>query len=113
MTGAAILGIEQPFHPIGQPFAEYETDGFDMSIFTTAKPSYAEVLEVRAGRVAMVRDFITGRHTGGARRAAPNPWAPEHQETVLACLGVILSEEWDHLRYAVRDLDTLEARSEA
>ena len=35
----AILGVAQPFHPIGQPFAEYETDGFDMSIFTASTPS--------------------------------------------------------------------------
>ena len=54
----AILEIEQPFHPIGQPDASFETDGRDMSIFATVTPSYAEVLEVRAGRVAMVRDFL-------------------------------------------------------
>src|SRR4051794_15168732 len=56
--GRAILGIEQPYHPIGQPNAEYETDGHDPSVFSTVTPSYAEVLEVRAGRVAMVRDFL-------------------------------------------------------
>jgi hypothetical protein len=33
--GRSILGIERPFHPIGQPNAEYETDGNDMSIFAT------------------------------------------------------------------------------
>ncbi|TDO46425.1 pentapeptide repeat protein [Kribbella sp. VKM Ac-2527] len=54
----AILEIEQPFHPIGQTDAGAEDNGLDMSIFTTATPSYAEVLEVRAGRVAMVRDFL-------------------------------------------------------
>ena len=48
--GRAILDIEQPFHPTGQPNVEYETDGNDMSIFATATPSYADVLEVRAGR---------------------------------------------------------------
>lgn len=55
--GGPILGIDQAFHPIGQPNAEYETDGNDMSVFTTVTPSYAEVLDVRAGRVAMVRDL--------------------------------------------------------
>ena len=29
-----------------------------MSVFSTAAPSYDEVLEARAGRVAMVRDFL-------------------------------------------------------
>ena len=28
--------------------------------------------------------------------------------TVLACLHVILNEEWEHHRYAVRDLEVLE-----
>lgn len=34
---------------------------------------------------------------------------PEYPETTLSCLHVILREEWEHLRYAVRDLDTIEA----
>ena len=37
--------------PIGQPNAGYETNGNDMPVFTTVTPSYAEVLEARAGRV--------------------------------------------------------------
>ena len=31
--------------------------------------------------------------------------------STLSCLHVILGEEWEHHRYAVRDLDTLTARS--
>jgi hypothetical protein len=30
---------------------------------------------------------------------------------VLECLHVILNEEWEHNRYAVRDLESLEART--
>ena len=74
--GRAILEIEQPFHPIGQPNAEYETDGNDMSIFTTVTPSYAEVLEVRAGRVAMVRDFLATVTSEAAGRDAHEPVGP-------------------------------------
>ena len=109
----AILGIDQPFHPIGQAGPGAEDDGLDMSIFTTVTPSYAEVLEVRAGRVAMVRDVlatVTSDELAAARR---NPWAPEYPETTLSCLHVILEEEWEHHRYAVRDLDTIEAGSGA
>lgn len=104
----AILGIGQPFHPIGQPFAEYEMDGFDISIFTASKPSYAEVLDVRAGHVAMVRDYLATVTTEVLDETRPNPWAPEHDVAVSACLRVILNEEWEHHRYAVRDLDALE-----
>ena len=111
--GRAILGIEQPFHPIGQPNAEYETDGNDMSVFATAIPSYTDLLEVRAGRVAMVRDFLATVTSDDLAQARKNPWAPEYPETVLSCLHVILNEEWEHHRYAVRDLDTIDATPSA
>ena len=111
--GRAILELEQPFHPLGQPNAEHEADGFDMSVFTTDTPSYAEVLEVRAGRVAMVRDFLATVTPDELAATRTNPWDPEHPETVLSCLHVILEEEWEHHRYAVRDLDAIEAESHA
>ena len=109
--GRAIMENEQPFHPIGQPHAEYEADGNDMSVFATVTPSYAEVLEVRAGRVAMVRDYLATVTTAELAAARKNPWAPEYPETVLSCLHTILEEEWEHHRYAVRDLDAIEAGS--
>jgi hypothetical protein len=111
--GRAILQIEQPFHPIGQLSAGAEDDGLDMSIFTTVTPSYAEVLDVRAGRVAMVRDFLATVTSEVLAWTRTNPWAPDYQETALSCLHVILNEEWDHHRYAVRDLDAIEAKSAA
>lgn len=111
--GGPILGIDQAFHPIGQPNAEYETDGNDMTVFTTVTPSYAEVLDVRAGRVAMVRDFLTTVTSDELAATRRNPWDPGHQETTLSCLHVILEEEWEHHRYAVRDLDAIEAESDA
>jgi len=111
--GRAILDVGQPFHPIGQPNAEYETDGYDLSIFATVAPSYADVLEVRAGRVAMVRDFIAAVTSDDLAAVRKNPWAPEYPETILSCLHVILGEEWEHHRYAVRDLDAIEAKYDA
>jgi hypothetical protein len=104
----AILDVDQPLHPLGQPNAEYEMDGNDMSVFATTAPTWAEVLEVRAGRVAMVRDHldtITDEDLASPRR---NPWAPDHPETVRSCLHTILEEEWEHLRFALRDLDKIE-----
>jgi DinB superfamily/Pentapeptide repeats (8 copies) len=111
--GRAILEIEQPFHPIGQLDSGTEDDGVDMSIHTTTvTPSYAEVLEVRAGRVAMVRDFLATATPEGLSATRSNPHAPEHPETVLSCLRVVLEEEWEHHRYAVRDLDAIETKSD-
>ncbi len=111
--GRAILQIDQPFHPIGQPNAEFETDGNDMSVFTTETPSYAEVLEVRAGRVAMVRDFLGAITSVELTTTRENPHDPDYPETIVSCLHVILGEEWEHHRYAVRDLDAIEATSDA
>jgi hypothetical protein len=111
--GRAILGIEEPYHPIGQPHAEYETDGYDLSVFAMATPSYADVLEVRVGRVAMVHDFLATVTSDDLAAARRNPWAPEYPETVLSCVHTILREEWEHHRYAVRDLDTIDATSSA
>lgn len=105
--GRAILRIEQPFHPIGQLDAGTEEDGLDQSVFTTVTPSYDEVLEARAGRVAMVRDFLAKVTSDELAETRNNPHAPDHQETVLSCLHVILDEEWEHQRYAVRDLDAI------
>src|SRR5215475_1603710 len=81
--GRAILGIEQPYHSLGQPDSSAAGDGLDMSIFTTVTPSYAEVLEVRAGRVAMVRDFLATTTPKLLAETRKNPHAPEYPETVL------------------------------
>ena len=81
-----------------------------MSIFATAIPSYSEVLEARAGHVAMVREFLATVTSGELAAARSNPHDPECPETTLSCLHVILEEEWEHHRYAVRDLDAIEAK---
>ena len=54
----------------------------------------------------MVREFLTTVTPDELATTRQNPWAPEYPETTLSCLQVILEEEWEHHRYAVRDLDT-------
>lgn len=110
--GKAVLQVEQPYHPLGMVDSGTASDGFDTSVFTSEKPSYADVLDGRASRVAMVRDFlatVTPEVLGEERK---NPHAPQYPETVLSCIHTILEEEWEHHRYAVRDLDALTAKSE-
>ena len=105
-----IEGIRAPFHPLGQPndgFAEY---GYDASVFTLGVPAYSEVLEARAGRVAMVRGFLARLTDGDLEDRHPNPWNQDREQSTRSCLHVILSEEWEHLRFAVRDLDALAKR---
>ncbi|HEX6054544.1 MAG TPA: DinB family protein [Intrasporangium sp.] len=108
--GKAILEKDQPYHPAGLPNDDDEGNGtqaYDPSVFAAALPSFDEVLAARADRQAMVRDFlarVTQEELAMPRR---NPHAPAIDETVLSCLRTILEEEWEHHRYAVRDLDAL------
>jgi hypothetical protein len=108
--GGAILEIGQPFHPVGLTDTGTGSRGLDPSIFVTTVPSYTEVLEARAGRVAMVREFLASVTPAELATARKDPHNPQHLETTLSCLHVILEEEWEHYRYAVRDLDAIEAK---
>lgn len=106
--GKAILELDRPFHPAG--LADDSASGADDgSVVADEAPPFAEVLRVRAGRQAMVRDFLAGSTPEHLAQPRRNPHAPEHQESVLSCLRTILEEEWEHHRYAVRDLGALEA----
>ena len=60
----------------------------------------------------MVRDFIAGVTPADLTATRANPWAPDHAESVLTCVHTILDEEWEHHRYAVRDLDLIESGAE-
>jgi hypothetical protein len=107
--GRAVLEIRQPFHPVGLPDAGTEEDGLDMSVFASVTPSYSEVLEARAGRTAMVREFLSAVTSAELAAARKNPHDPGYPETTLSCLHVVLNEEWEHHRYALRDLAAIEA----
>ena len=105
----AILDLDQPHHPIGVANPDAADNGLDVSVFTTTKPTYDEVLQVRADHVAMVRDYLAEVTPADLTVLRKNPWSPSKEMTTLACLHVILQEEWEHLRFAVRDLDSLDA----
>jgi hypothetical protein len=110
--GKAILELDQPFHPLGQTDDGFVADGHDTSVFTTEVPTYAEVLEARSDREGMVRDYLASVTPDVLAEPRRNPHAPEHEESVRSCLHVILEEEWEHLRYALRDLDAIQAGSD-
>jgi hypothetical protein len=61
----------------------------------------------------MVGEFLATVTADELVATRKNPWAPDHQETTLSCLHVILQEEWEHHRYAVRDLDAIQAKYDA
>ena len=105
----AVLKVEDPLSPLGQPFAEYATDGFDTSVFVKETPAYDDVLAVRAERVGMVTDYLASATEADLAAPCRHPWAPDREVPALHCLHTVLDEEWSHLRFALRDLDALEA----
>lgn len=102
--GKAILERSRPYHPAGLPNDD-ASPAVDASGFSAEPPSFSEVLQARADRQAMVRRYIAGVTSEELGAPRKNPHAPDYPETVLSCLRTILEEEWEHHRYAVRDLD--------
>ncbi len=74
-------------------------------------PRYEDVLAARAARQAQVRDFLSTATPEVLDEELPSPNDPSQTETARQCVQVILEEEWEHLRFATRDLDALEAGS--
>ena len=103
-----ILGVEQPFHEIGQIFTGAGEMGFDMSIFRADPPAYEEILAVRAERQGLVTDFLATATEDLLAEERENPWGGgDWRPSVGDCIRVILEEEWAHLRYVRRDLALL------
>lgn len=109
-----ILDQENPFHPYGLPQTAYRpADAATLGLELDARPSYADVVAVRAERMATVRaivDGLTDADLGRPVRLTPAPGYPDEPRVVADCLATVLEEECDHYRYAVRDLDILNSR---
>ena len=112
-AGRAILEEPMPYHRIGLPQPGYSpADGAALGIDLDARPSLAEARQVRAGRIALVRGIIDELTDARLERVCEQPPSPRHPvetRSVGHCLRVIMTEECEHRRYAVRDLAALEA----
>jgi hypothetical protein len=110
----AILGDPAPWDPLDLPWDEMpDTPGVPRD--RDARPSLDAVLELRRDRISTARQVIDGltkvsldRHTEPVEGPG---WPEPRSYLVRECLLVILSEEWEHRRYAERDLDALETHS--
>ncbi|TWP53329.1 DinB family protein [Lentzea tibetensis] len=111
---STVLDEPEPFHRLGLTHTSYPAaDAAALGIELDARPTWAEVLEVRADRVARVRRIADGLTEEELERLCsrpPAPGYPDEERTVARCLGVVMQEECEHLRYALRDLAVLEAR---
>lgn len=109
-----ILDEPMPYHRLGLTHTAYPpADAAALGVDLDARPSFAEVLEARADRLALVRGIVDGLTDSELERICtrtPAPGYPEEPRTVGRCLRVVMDEECEHRRYAVRDLAVLEAR---
>ena len=107
-----VKGIAHPYHPWGLG-GSWLTSPRRWGIDPDADPSLDQVLNLRRERMDEVREVIAGARAEELERNCIPPDSPGHprkDHTVLQCLHVILKEEWQHHRYAVRDLEVLEKR---
>jgi hypothetical protein len=111
--GNAVLEEDAPYHPLGMPaggMPAEEAAGLGLTL--EADPSFDEVLVPRLARMAAMRrvvDALTDAELDRVCRRRPADPYPDQEYVVRRCLRVVLKEEAEHHRYAVRDLDVLGA----
>jgi len=99
--GKAVLGrVEADFHPLGLGHGDSTAEAY----------AYADVLAAHADRAGMVREFLATVSVEVLDEERRNPHDPARAETVRSCLHVVLQESWEHLRFALRDLDAIRSR---
>jgi len=108
-----VLDEELPYHPLGLPQSWYPpSDAAALGIDLTAQPGYTEILAAREDRMAVMRRIVadlTDESTGRLCKRSPAPGYPDETRTVIDCIAVVMDEEIEHYRFAVRDLAVLEA----
>jgi len=108
-----VLDEEMPYHPLGLPQSWYPArDAAALGIDLTAQPGYAEVLAARADRMAVMHRIVAGLtddNLGRLCQRSPAPGYPDEKRRVIDCIAVVMDEEIEHYRFAVRDLAILEA----
>jgi hypothetical protein len=107
-----VLGEPAPYDALDLPHDEMPAlEGVPRD--PDARPSLDEVLELRAQRVAIARQFfadLTDEQLA-AEATVTGPGYPEAGTYAMTrCLHAVLDEEWWHRRFAERDLSALEAR---
>ena len=110
-----VLDEELPYHPLGLPQSWYsDADAAALGIDLTAQPGSAEILAARADRMVVMRRIVAGltdEGLGRLCRRSPAPGYPDEERTVIGCIAVVMDEEIEHYRFAVRDLAVQEART--
>src|SRR3984885_1447613 len=107
-----VKGIAHPYHPWGLG-GSWLTSPRRWGLDPDADPSLDQVLDLHWERMDEVRGVIASAKDQDLERNCVPPNTPGHPRkphSMLNCLQVVLKEEWQHHRYAVRDLEKLEKR---
>ena len=112
--GNAVLEEDAPYHSLGLPGGgkPAEASAKLLGLTLDAIPTLDEVLAPRLARMATVRrvvDELTEAELDRVCGRKPADHYPDKDYVVRRCLSVVLKEEAEHHRYAVRDLTVLEA----
>ena len=110
----ALLGDPSPWHPLDLPWDQMpDTPGIPRD--RSVRPSLDEVLELRRDRMATVRSYVddlTDADLDRDTEPVEGPgWPPPRSFAVREPLLIVLNEEWEHRRYAERDLAALTHRT--
>jgi hypothetical protein len=108
-----VLDEEMPYDRLGLPQSWYPArDAAALGIDLTARPGYDEIMAARADRMAVMRRIVAGLtddSLGRLCQRSPAPGYPDEERTVTDCIAVVMDEEIEHYRFAVRDLAVLAA----
>jgi hypothetical protein len=111
--GNAVLEEDAPYHPLGFPAGGMPPEqSAKLGLTLEATPTFDEVLVPRLARMAVLRQVVDGLTAAELDRVCgrkPADPYPDQEYVVRRCLKVVLKEEAEHHRYAVRDLAVLEA----
>jgi DinB superfamily len=101
--GEVIQEHASPYDPIGLP-PDFIANGKELGLDLDARPSLADVLDVRAHRIVEVRAILTHTTLGELDRRCSRF---DGRFTVLGAFQNVIFEEWAHHYYAIRDLVSL------
>jgi len=107
-----ILGDPSPWHPLSLPWDQMpDTEGVPRD--RAVRPTLDEALVLRHDRMSVVRRVVDGlsdAQLDAETEPVEGPGWPPAGATfpVRECLLTVLNEEWEHRRFAERDLAVLE-----
>jgi hypothetical protein len=105
----ALLGREAPYHPLDLPPTGRRSSG--IAVDHDARPTLPEVVSLRDERVALVREVLAGLTDddleGGSVQVRGPGYPRPGRYLVRRCVQTLVVEEWQHRRYAERDLAVL------